>query len=145
MIELVVSEAEHIEKFIDMEQESDTEHFIIPYTRSQHLAQMDQANTLYLSIFCKGRLSGFFILVKQHGGDVEFRRVVIAKKHRGIGQLAIKEMALYCKVHLGAKRIWLDVFATNSRGIHVYRKLGYRQFGVSQYQGQQLILMEKQI
>ncbi|MBQ4835844.1 MULTISPECIES: GNAT family N-acetyltransferase [Pseudoalteromonas] len=145
MIELVASEVEHIDTFIEMEQESDTEHFIIPYTRSQHLAQMRQTHTLYLSIFCEGRLSGFFILVKALTGDVEFRRVVIAKKHRGIGQQAIKEMALYCKVHLGAKRIWLDVFATNSRGIHVYRKLGYHQFGVSQHRGKQLILMEKHI
>jgi RimJ/RimL family protein N-acetyltransferase len=74
---------------------------------------------------------------------VEFRRVVVADKDKGIGQLAIAAMERFCRAELERKRIWLDVFESNHRGRHVYEKLGYQRFGESSHPGGKLLLYEK--
>ncbi|GEM77397.1 GNAT family N-acetyltransferase [Vibrio sagamiensis] len=66
-------------------------------------------------------------------------------KGKGLGQLAIKEMEQYCAEHLNCLKVWLDVFESNSRGIHIYQKLGYTQFKEAFYEGKKLLFMEKML
>lgn len=75
--------------------------------------------------------------------DVELRRIVISKKGNGLGQQAIALMEEYCAEHLNCSRVWLDVFESNKRGIYLYQKLGYKQFKQTEFEGQQLLCMEK--
>ncbi|AOT08628.1 GNAT family N-acetyltransferase [Pseudoalteromonas luteoviolacea] len=145
MIELAPALPEHIDAFVVMEQHSDTTPFIIPYTNAQHQAEMRNQDTIYLSIYSNKALSGFFILVRHANTEIEFRRVVVDSKCRGIGQQAIAQMEQYCIAHFDTQRIWLDVFESNQRGLHIYNKLGYRQFKTALHQGQPLILMEKYV
>ncbi len=63
--------------------------------------------------------------------SVEFRRVVIDEQQRGVGQTAIRLMEQYCAQDLKRQRIWLDVYAANARGRHIYEKLGYTLFNKS--------------
>ena len=49
----------------------------------------------------------------------------------------------YCRSRFNSRRIWLDVFAFNARGIHVYNKLGYQQFKSGEYESKTLLYMEK--
>jgi RimJ/RimL family protein N-acetyltransferase len=84
-------------------------------------------------------------LSQESQDTVEFRRIVVASKGKGLGQLAIKEMEQYCAEHLNCSKVWLDVFESNSRGIHIYQKLGYTQFKEALYEGRSLLFMEKRL
>ncbi|WP_127924078.1 MULTISPECIES: GNAT family N-acetyltransferase [unclassified Pseudoalteromonas] len=76
---------------------------------------------------------------------VEFRRIVVDSKGKGIGQLAIKSMELYCTRILQANRIWHDVFEANTRGLHIYQKLGYKVFKTENLNSKALLYMDKAI
>ncbi|KAF7781152.1 hypothetical protein PRUB_b0284 [Pseudoalteromonas rubra] len=143
MIELKKSKPSEIARFVEMESADDTAGFIIPCSAEQHLAAMAQAQIIYLSIYERQTLVGFIILSLDDTTSVEFRRIVVSEKGLGIGQHAMRCMEHYCVNELGRKRVWLDVFTENTRGIHIYQKQGYDQFDRSEYQGKPLLLMEK--
>jgi len=100
---------------------------------------------VYLSILHNNKLAGFIILCQEGDETVEFRRIVISSKNRGIGQQTILAMEQYCSQELGCSAIWLDVFESNERGRHIYAKLGYREFKSGAHQGKPLLFMKKQI
>lgn len=145
MIELRESLKHEVTAFVDMENATDTSEFILPYTVEKHIAEMNQAGLIYLSIYDADKLTGFIILAIDDANEVEFRRIVVAVKGKGLGQAAMEKMELYCKTKLNCRRIWLDVFADNERGQHIYQKLGYKQFGNNKHNGRALILMEKRL
>ncbi|PKF49576.1 GNAT family N-acetyltransferase [Enterovibrio nigricans] len=127
----------------DMEKADDTHQLIIPHTKDKHLEESNKPHIIYLSIIVDDVLSGFIILALEGTDTVEFRRIVVGDKGKGIGQSAIRAMENYCSQTLTRKRIWLDVFETNTRGKHIYSKLGYQPFSTSEYKGNTLLLMEK--
>ena len=130
----------------EMEQDEEARRFITPATLDEHRVQMAMPQIAYLRILVNGAVSGFFILVLEDDGDsVEFRRIVVSQRERGIGQRAISEMEQFCVQRLGRGRVWLDVFADNARGQHVYEKLGYRQFRTGEARGRELLFYEKRI
>lgn len=145
MIELRKSIETDIPVFIELERSEGASEFIIPYTLKEHLAAIHNKSLLYLSIYKDNALQGFFILSVKNESNVEFRRIVVGLKGAGIGQTSIALMEKYCKEHLSTKRIWLDVFSFNKRGLHIYKKLGYKQFGINEHNGKQLLLFEKHI
>ncbi|KXF80980.1 GNAT family N-acetyltransferase [Enterovibrio coralii] len=132
-------------RFSEMEASQDTCQMIIPYTAEKHKSESEKPGVIYLSILVDNTLSGFFILALDGDSSVEFKRIVIADKGKGIGQLAIRAMEAYCKDTLHKARIWLDVFEDNARGQHIYAKLGYQPFSTSSFEGRTLLLMEKSL
>ena len=127
-----------------MEQEPDTRDFIIPYSVDDHIEKFADPDIVYLRLLSNGEIVGFFILgLDPDGVSVEFRRIVVATKGKGIGQMAIPEMEDFCRRELNQKRIWLDVFTHNDRGRHIYEKLGYCQCGSGAFGGKPLLLYEK--
>lgn len=143
MLELKKSIADEASFFVEMERASDTRAFVIPYSLDKHKALIESNDVIYLSIYYEGKLSGFIILSQEGDNTIEFRRVVINNKGKGLGQLAIKAMENYCMENLKCSRIWLDVFESNLKGIHIYKKLGYTKFKESDYEGRCLLFMEK--
>ncbi|MCG6442291.1 GNAT family N-acetyltransferase [Vibrio parahaemolyticus] len=143
MLELRKSVIEDAGAFVEMEHSDDTKDFIIPYSLEQHRILIDSNDVIYLSLYYENELSGFMILSQDNQDVVEFRRIVVASKGKGFGQLAIKAMERYCAEKLNCSRVWLDVFELNSRGLHIYQKLGYTQFKEAFYEGKKLLFMEK--
>jgi GNAT superfamily N-acetyltransferase len=131
-------------RFAEFENERDTIEYIIPYSIDKHKECFAGNNTVYLSIYSDGTLVGFFILLNE-GESVEFRRVVITKTARGIGQQAILKMHEYCIDRFGVSKIWLDVFKHNKRARHVYSKLGYKVSGCRDHEKGKLIIMQRGI
>ncbi|MEM9482540.1 MAG: GNAT family N-acetyltransferase [Cyanobacteria bacterium P01_F01_bin.116] len=130
--------------FADMETIQGTAEFIIPYALAKHYAELSKPDVQYLAILAEKKLVGFMILVLDPDGvSVEFRRIVVATKGKGIGQAVIASIEDYCKQQLARQRIWLDVFEFNQRGRYIYEKLGYEQFGQGEHRGQVLLLYEK--
>nr|WP_236783449.1 GNAT family N-acetyltransferase [Aliivibrio fischeri] len=143
VIELRKSRFEDIPSFVLYERAPETSDFIIPYTSDKHHEEMNNSNINYLSIFSEGALSGFIILVKSSSRCIELRRLVVDKRGHGLGQEALKLLESYCINELNTKRIWLDVFSSNKRGLHIYNKLGYSQFKVGEHNGKSLLFLEK--
>lgn len=130
--------------FAEMEQEPDTREFITPYTLEKHIEKFSSPEIVYLRILSGEQVVGFFLLALDSDGvSVEFRRVVIKNKGRGIGQIAITRMEEFCRLNLDRTRIWLDVLEQNTRGRHVYEKLGYRKFDSGFLDEKPLLLYER--
>lgn len=145
-VQVETAEERDLPKFAAMEQGIDTREFIVPHELQVHRERFGDPDIIYLRIVNGGELAGFFILVRDPDGhSIEFRRIVVASKGRGIGQEAIAEMEEYCRSRLRRTRIWLDVFEHNARGRHIYEKLHYRRFGRSDLDGEPLLLYEKQL
>jgi diamine N-acetyltransferase len=62
--------------------------------------------------------------------NIELKRFVIARPGEGLGQRTLHALMTHVFQHLRAHRLWLDVFVTNPRAIHVYRKAGFQEDGV---------------
>ena len=144
MIELKPFETEDIPAIMSMETASDTSDYIIEYDDTKHHDNLANSAIVYLKICRDGKIAGFFILaLEDNNHSVEFRRIVVGDKGKGTGQQAIALMEDYCARQLNRKRIWLDVFAHNQRGRHIYEKLGYQEFDRYELNGSVLILLEK--
>jgi diamine N-acetyltransferase len=143
-ISLNEAELNDLENFHTMEMDQETAKFIIPYTLEMHRGEFSKACNVYLSVSCDGNVIGFFILGKNNPRErsIEFRRLVVREKGHGYGQAAILALHEFCKLQYQANRIWLDVFDFNSRGRHIYEKLGYQQFGTQNHPKGVLILYE---
>ena len=129
-----------------MDRDPDTREHITLYSLAEHQAEFVRDDIVYLSIYANNALSGYFILVLEADGEsVEFRRIVVDAKGAGIGQAAIRAMEAYCAGQLRRRRIWLDVFASNPRGQHIYAKLGYSLFKRGELDGRPLLFMQKQL
>lgn len=130
--------------FHNMEVSSENNKYIQAYTHEEHMLAYHQDNTHYLTVIEAGECIGFIILVCDEQG-IEFRRIVITQKGSGLGQSALLEMEKYCLAHFNEKRIWLDVFDYNLRGIHIYEKSGYKRVNSVAHPKGNLFIYEKNI
>ncbi|MCG7554456.1 MULTISPECIES: GNAT family N-acetyltransferase [unclassified Pseudoalteromonas] len=111
-----------------------------------HQQLFSEPNIHYLTIHSDSEIVGFIILaVEPELKSVEFCRIVVAKKGLGIGQEAINQMEKYVLEELRITRVWLDVFADNTRAQHIYQKLGYQQFDTIPYDNKILLIFEKHL
>ena len=148
MLQVSIEKATHddLSLFAEMEQVEGTSEFINQYSLDEHHRKFDEPQITYLRITNAGAIVGFFILaLEPEGTSVEFRRIVVSDKGKGIGQVAIGQMEEFCKNELSRARVWLDVLETNYIGRHSYDKLGYKQFGEQESQSERLLLYEKNI
>ncbi|MGL4766623.1 MAG: GNAT family N-acetyltransferase [Formosimonas sp.] len=130
--------------FHQMEKDETTANFIMPYSYEEHLQKFDQPDVVYLTVVEQQKNIGFIILAfDRDNASIEFRRIVIFDKGRGLGLQAICLMEKYCQTVLKRLRIWLDVFEYNQRGIYLYEKLGYRQFKKESCSSGTLLFYEK--
>lgn len=144
-IKITQANEDDIYSFVEFESPADVRQYIIPYSAERHAKEMVVENTRYLSIYDDKELVGFMILVVEEGESVEFRRIVVGEKGRGVGQNAILAMEDYCRNTLNKNRIWLDVFESNDRAIHIYNKLGFQSFSSCLFHNQRIWLMEKYV
>lgn len=146
MIILRKSNKDELKVFVEMENQAHAKSFINGTDLTTHLRDIERHDICYLSITDGKNLVGYFILALDSSTkDVEFRRILIDQHHRGIGQIAISKMEAFCREQLDYKRIWLDVYAENAKGIYIYEKLGYQQFKQGTYNNRKLFYYEKSL
>jgi RimJ/RimL family protein N-acetyltransferase len=145
MISLRASKTEELAIFDELDRQSHARQYVIQTGLAAHQESFSDPCVTYLSIEnSDGEFCGYFILAHEPDSDsVEFRRILIDKNKRGIGQAAISEMESYCQRQFNAKRIWLDVFEDNEIGMHIYEKAGYKRFKEELYEGRRLYFYEK--
>lgn len=79
-----------------------------------------------------GGSAGFAILrgIQSPHRSIELKRFVIGTPGGGLGQRALAALQAHVFVSHAAHRLWLHVFPTNQRALHVYRKAGFQQEGL---------------
>ena len=144
MIRLRQTIESELPQIVQLERQPDIREYVTPHSIEEHRTDFVDDEVTYLTIENEGEFGGFIILVHPSNNDsIECLRLVVAVRGKGFGQKALQLLEDYGKTEFNAKRIWLDVFAFNTRGIHVYTKLGYQQFGTGRYEGKALLYMEK--
>ena len=82
------SNSDELEVFARAEKEEENALFVIPYSLNKHLKEFSKAEVRYKTIYDTrdGRLLGYIILrLEEDAESVEFRRIVVFEKDKGIG------------------------------------------------------------
>ena len=147
MLSLRPSRRDELEIFDELDRQDHARNFVIQTGIETHQKYFRDPKITYLSIEdSSAELCGYFILVlESESGSIEFRRILIDQKKRGIGQAAIRAMENYCKNKFNRKRIWLDVYEDKKIGMHVYEKMGYKRFKEERAEGRKLYFYEKDL
>ena len=145
VIRLRQSRFDELSLFCDMAAQPHASNFVLQTSLQEHQTNFEREDFTYLTIeLSSGETAGHFILVfEPQNNAVEFGRICIDRKHRGIGQQAIGLMENYCRKQFKCESIWLDVFEDNPRGIHIYEKLGYQKFKQETFRERQLLFYRK--
>lgn len=117
----------------EMEKQEENLRFITPYDKKRHLEVIVNKDEEHLTAWDKktGKIVGFVILagLQNPNLSLEFRRIVIQEKRKGIGKQCLQLIKKYCFNNLKFHRLWLDVFEDNARAIHLYRSEGFIEEG----------------
>ena len=145
MVSLRLAKKEELEIFETLDRQEHARRFINKTGLKVHQTNFDDPDITYLSIENPhGVFCGYIILIEEvDTASIEFRRIIIDQNQRGIGQVTINEMEIYCRKEMGAHRIWLDVYDDNELGIHVYEKHGYKRFKEELVGERRLLFYEK--
>jgi diamine N-acetyltransferase len=131
-IKFELTRVDNIGKIIQIENDNST--FIGQYDYNGHKRVIDSDDEIHFSILDKAdnSLIGHIILagLKNENDSIEFRRIVISKKGKGLGNESIRLIKKYCFENLKAHRIWLDVYDDNLRAIGLYKSQGFKIDGL---------------
>ena len=103
------------------------------WPEEQHLRALGDEDVRYFMVTrANGESIGFAMLrgIQSSHRNIELKRFVIATPGTGLGQQALRAVMRVVFRELQAHRLWLDVFQTNLRAQHVYRKAGLREEGI---------------
>jgi RimJ/RimL family protein N-acetyltransferase len=125
---------EDLDFVLDAERDPENARFILPWTREQHaraLADPDAAHRIIEPGSARDRV-GFVLLLglTSPHGSLEFRRIVVTAKGRGLGRAAVRAVKRFAFEEHKAHRLWLDVKAFNARARHLYASEGFVEEGV---------------
>jgi len=132
-IKVVKTKIKDLEEIISIEKNPANEKFIFPYSFERHRRVIRSTNEFHFRIVDeKEVLLGFIILARteKEQDSLEFRRIVVLQKGRGIGKAIIQWVKDFCFNKLNCHRLWLDVFTDNPRAIHVYESEGFKKEGI---------------
>lgn len=136
---------DHLPIFIKMEADSDSSRFVSGYSLNRHQEEFRKPDVIYKVIKNEfEEIVGFVILaLDEDPKSIEFRRIVVSEKGKGIGRSTLSQIDKICTEELGRARIWLDVFEFNERAISLYESCGYGRFSETEHQSGKLYLYEK--
>ncbi|MBL6446607.1 GNAT family N-acetyltransferase [Fulvivirga sp. 29W222] len=117
-----------------LESHPDNRHYIMTYTREQHLGVIADSNEQHLIIIDKGtnEKAGFVILggLNNPHHSLELRRIIVDKKGKGLGTETLQLIKKYCFEILQMHRLWLDVVEDNQKAIYIYASAGFKSEGL---------------
>jgi RimJ/RimL family protein N-acetyltransferase/alkylhydroperoxidase family enzyme len=119
-----------LEFVLGAEGAEDTAAFVLGWSREQHRRALDDASVAHGILETRSaepRPLGFVMLagVDPPGGSVEFRRIVVQEKGRGLGREAVRLVKREVFDRFRAHRLWLDVFEDNPRARALYASEGF--------------------
>lgn len=113
------------------ERAPDNAPFVLQWTREQHLHAVSDPSYAHWIIESGGRPAGYLILMDLFSPheSLQFRRLVVLDKGRGIGRAAVRLVKEAAFGRFGAHRLWLDVMEHNHRAQALYASEGFVREG----------------
>ncbi len=115
------------------ESAEDNRSFVAQWSQAQHAAAIKDQDLRHLII---ERLEdqtavGYILLagLESPHRSIEFRRIVITEKGKGLGRQAMRLVKQLAFEQQGAHRLWLDVKDHNARARQLYRSEGFTEEG----------------
>ena len=125
--------ADEVDYIYQLEARPENSQYVMGYSRERHLQVIESPDEELLIIVDRsnGQPLGFVILagLTNPNLSLEFRRLVVGDKGKGIGRQAVKLVIHYCFETLRFHRLWLDVYEDNHKAIHLYQSIGFTQEG----------------
>ena len=147
MVTVRKSKLGELHEFAKMNEQSHVANHLNIKSLEAHQVEYENDNVIFLGIlFNFNQLAGYIILVKEDNTqNAQIKRVLVDERHLGVGQKAIVAMENYCITELKIEKIWLDVFKSNNRAIHIYEKLGYKVFKEDEEDSRAVFFYEKML
>jgi RimJ/RimL family protein N-acetyltransferase len=118
----------------DSEHESHNAQYVGQWTKEQHRVSLSQEDILHLIVEEKStnKPIGYVILagITNQNQNIEFRRVVISDKGKGLGRETLKLVKKVAFEQLNAHRLWLDVRYKNQRAQNLYKSERFVEEGI---------------
>lgn len=118
---------------VDSEHQPDNAQYVGQWTKEQHRVSLFQEDILHLIVEEKStnKPVGYVILagITNPNESIEFRRVVISNKGKGLGRETLKLVKKVAFEQLNAHRLWLDVRYKNQRAQNLYTSEGFVEEG----------------
>jgi diamine N-acetyltransferase len=104
------------------ERAPDNAPFVLQWTREQHVHAMSDPSYAHWIVEQANRPAGYLILMDLFSPheNLQFRRLVVVEKGRGIGRAAVRLVKAAAFERFGAHRLWLDVMEHNQRAQALY-------------------------
>lgn len=117
-----------------LEVHPDNAPFVGQWKEQQHRAALQDPDCGHWIIEAQatGKPAGYLILrgLQNPHGSVEFMRIVISEKRKGLGREALRLVKQIAFEQFRAHRLWLDVRDFNVRAQSLYRSEGFVKEGV---------------
>jgi len=125
---------DEVDYIYELEARPENSQYVMAYSRDRHLQVIESHDEELLIIVDRsnGQPLGFVILagLANPNLSLEFRRLIVGDKGKGIGRHAVKLVIQYCFKTLRFHRLWLDVYEDNHKAIHLYQSTGFKQEGM---------------
>lgn len=119
---------------VECEHQPDNAQYVGQWTREQHRVSLFEEDILHLIVEEKStnKPIGYVILagIINPNHNIEFRRVVISDKGKGLGRETLKLIKKIAFAQLNAHRLWLDVRYKNQRAQRLYESEGFVEEGI---------------
>jgi diamine N-acetyltransferase len=127
-IRLRPTRSDDLDFVLALERDIENTPFIGQWSREEHEAAIARPDREHCIIERSGAAAGYLIAydLVAAGFDVYVKRIVVAEKSRGLGRQALRAFARHAFADLGARSIWLSVFADSVRAQRSYAALGFR-------------------
>ena len=113
------------------ERAPDNAPFVLQWPREKHVEAMTDPAYAHWILEHAGRPAGYVILMDLFNphASLQFRRLVVTEKGRGIGRAAVRLVKAAAFERFGAHRLWLDVMEHNVRAQALYASEGFVREG----------------
>jgi len=119
---------------VDCEHQPCNAQYVGQWTKEQHRVSLFQEDILHLIVEEKytNKPIGYVILagITNPNQNIEFRRIVISDKGKGLGRETLKLVKKVAFTQLNAHRLWLDVRYKNQRAQRLYESEGFVEEGI---------------
>jgi len=125
---------EDLDTVLKMERDAENAPFIRQWSRRQHRSAVKDINIAHLIIQKRNsdKVIGYILMVglENYDKNIEFKRLVIAEKGKGLGRQAVQLIKRLAFEKFGAHRLWLEVVLHNDRAYELYKSEGFTDEGV---------------
>jgi RimJ/RimL family protein N-acetyltransferase len=115
-----------------------------PKSLEQFQNEFTDKSTIWLSVMSNDKVVGYAILVdKYKSSKIQLKRIVLEEGSLGNGKRVLELIEKYCLQELDKYTLWLDVYANNTRAIHLYEKLKFVRYSHGMENEREVFFMRK--